>query len=116
MVTSSYKSAREQSGYNSLASRIACAVSSIFFFLLHINSVYATLHNILSKISLFYISIKEGYHSTTKIKLFHDILLIIIYTKDNAASSATTVTSGWNCKIEAGTFGVTGPKNASFTI
>lgn len=40
----------------------------------------------------------------------------LFYIFDNAASSATRVKSGWSCKIDAGTCGVTGPRNASRTM
>ena len=33
-----------------------------------------------------------------------------------AAGSTMTVALGWNCRMDAGTSGVTGPKNACFTI
>ena len=43
-------------------------------------------------------------------------LFFPLYMSERAASSATRVKSGWSCRIEAGTAGVTGPVKASRTI
>ena len=38
------------------------------------------------------------------------------YSSEPASASTTTVTLGCSCSTDAGTYGVTGPKNASRTI
>ena len=44
------------------------------------------------------------------IRIFKQHFLIYASTNLAAASSQMTVTSGWNCRMEPGTSGFTGPK------
>ncbi|MCM1508057.1 MAG: hypothetical protein NC177_13135 [Ruminococcus flavefaciens] len=57
----SYKSAREQSGYLARASRVACAVDSIFFFCLSVGLGNEKLLYIAGRISASYISQSSAY-------------------------------------------------------